>query len=304
MKNTKSQPSQPAIPTYVEIMKTNSNRGRRKSESDKQDNLCISDFLDYYNTASTRQENIRRVGTIPRSRRNKSVSASDCSLQKENNCDGNNKKKKMESSSFVVKVTTRFRLLRSKSHTSEKRREQNVQNPYHRTGRRCSVAASTKLIPRSKKLDDSKVQQSNSILGQTKQRFSRLRRNSQEKNSKEKRKHSTYHTPLPVHMRESESNHFVDKVTNKLCLFKSKSQASEVLRIEKFQEEFSRRRRSSVAATAAVVKNKESLGDRRHSQSGSENIHLNTGKCRGFSKQAEYKEGQRKMSIFTDETSF
>ena len=148
--NTKSQLSQPTIPTFVEIMKTKFNRGRSKSESDKQDNLSISDFLDYYNTASTRQENIRRVGTIPRFRRSKSVTASEFVLEKEINQDGNKKKEKIESSNFVVKVTKRFRLLRSKSQSSESKREQNAQNPYHRTGRRCSVAESTKLIPRSK----------------------------------------------------------------------------------------------------------------------------------------------------------
>ena len=107
-------------------------------------------------------------------------------------------------------------------------------------------------------------------------------------------------------MWEGESNTLVEKGTDKFCLFRSKSQTSKGSQVEDFQEGISRtrRRRSSVAATATVVTNKESLGDRRHSQSGSENIHLNTGKYRGFSKQAEYKEGQRKRSIFTDETSF
>ena len=84
---------------------------------------------------------------------------------------------------------------------------------------------------------------------------------------KEEEKHSTYNTPLPVHKRESQSNHFVDKVTNKLCLYRSKFQASEGSKTEDFQEGISRtrRRRSSVAATATVVTNKESLGEDTHS---------------------------------------
>jgi hypothetical protein len=70
--NAKSRPTQPRIPTFVEIVKTKFNHGRRKSESDKQDILCMSDckYLkdvettkkDFSKNKSLPHENIKRVG--------------------------------------------------------------------------------------------------------------------------------------------------------------------------------------------------------------------------------------------------
>ena len=89
--NTRSQPNQPPIPTFGEIMKTKFNRWRSKSENGKQDNFLIEEEKtksNFSKNAFSRQENIGIVGMRQNTSRSRYVTAPKIYLQKESKCEG------------------------------------------------------------------------------------------------------------------------------------------------------------------------------------------------------------------------